>query len=88
MPSTLDSEPLITLDEAAALIPSRRKNTKSKTISVNTLWRYAQVGYRGVRLETVIDIGGARCTSLAAIERFRRRIAAGDSIAQEATHVN
>jgi hypothetical protein len=58
--SILD-EDLITLAEAARLLPRRPCRT--------SLWRWHKFGARGVRLETVL-IGGIRHTSRQALTRF------------------
>jgi hypothetical protein len=36
---------------------------------VATLYRWAQTGIRGIRLETIM-VGGTRCTSTEALQRF------------------
>lgn len=55
------SERLMTLHEAAALLPGRP--------SVATLWRWRTKGARGRRLESVA-LGGKVFTSAEAIQRF------------------
>lgn len=60
------SEQLVTLAEAAGLLPRRRRGRKP---AVQTLYRWASHGVRGVCLET-IQIGGTRCTSREALQRF------------------
>ena len=59
--SDLLDENLITLAEAARLVPRRPSRT--------SLWRWHKYGVRGVRLETVL-IGGIRYTSLQAFARW------------------
>ncbi len=59
-------ETVRTLTEAAAGLPRRRGG---KRVNVATLYRWATHGCRGVRLET-IQIGGTRCTSQEALQRF------------------
>lgn len=59
-------EPLITLEDAAKLVPGFRANCCT---SVGAVRRWALEGMRGVRLETVIA-GGRRCTSREALQRF------------------
>jgi hypothetical protein len=54
------------LTEAAAELPRRRGG---KRVNVATLYRWASHGCRGVKLET-IQIGGTRCTSVEALQRF------------------
>jgi Protein of unknown function (DUF1580) len=60
VPISLD-ESLITLPEAARLLPGRPH--------VSTLWRWVSRGCRGIRLET-LAIGRHRFTSREALERF------------------
>jgi Protein of unknown function (DUF1580) len=64
------SEKLITLREAANLIPPRRGGRKT---NVATLYRWVSVGCRGIRLEAV-QAGGNRLTSAKAINRFFERL--------------
>lgn len=59
-------EETFTLLEAAKHLPCRRKG---KRPNVATLYRWAQTGCRGVRLETIC-IGATRCTSMEALQRF------------------
>lgn len=67
----LSDEIVITLAEAAALLPRRR----GKRVHASTLWRWARRGIAGVRLEHR-RLGGQIVTSLEAIDRF------GDALAQ------
>lgn len=60
MTITLDQK-LVRLDDAVNLVPGN--------ISLCTLRRWARVGFRGIRLETVI-IGKRRFTTEDAIVRF------------------
>jgi len=66
----LHDESLITLTEAARLLP--RMN--GKRIAVSTLWRWATAGVRGVRLETR-RLGRRILTSAEALERFTAALA-------------
>jgi len=66
-PST---ETLISLTEAAKLLPRRRGGRKPH---VSTLYRWSIGGCKGVILET-IQVGGTRCTSRPALARFFRRL--------------
>ena len=63
-------EDLITLQQAAALLPQRRRGRKTH---VATLYRWTSKGCRGVKLEFV-QIGGTRCTSREALGRFFERL--------------
>lgn len=64
----IKQEQPISLSRAArrSFLPRRRKG---KRPHVATLYRWAQRGIRGVRLET-IRVGGTLCTSVEAIQRF------------------
>lgn len=61
-------EKLVPLKDAAKLdcLPRLRAG---KRIHVATLFRWATAGSRGIRLET-LRVGGTRCTSVAALQRF------------------
>src|SRR5262245_61651179 len=59
-------EQTCSLSSATNLIPRRRRGRKA---AVSTLYRWATVGVRGIRLET-IQVGGTRCTSVEALQRF------------------
>ena len=71
---TLAERP-IPLTQAARLIPRRRAGRKC---NVATLYRWSVVGCRGTVLET-IQIGGTRCTSREALQRFFDRLTAQSS---------
>ena len=60
------TEAILTLKQAAAQLPHRRRGSRPH---VATLYRWAQRGLRGVRLET-IQVGGTLCTSVEALQRF------------------
>src|SRR3954471_22871048 len=64
------AETLLTLAQAADELPRRRRGRKT---NVSTLYRWSQVGCRGVVLET-IQIGGTRCTSQEALQKFFERL--------------
>ena len=59
-------EETFSLTEATKRLPCRRKG---KRPNVATLYRWAQVGCRGIRLETLC-VGATRCTSMEALQRF------------------
>lgn len=59
-------EDLISLADAASRLPRRRGG---KSVHSSTIYRWAKVGLKGVRLET-ISIGGTKCTSWEALQRF------------------
>jgi hypothetical protein len=66
MPIELNSEQIISVREVAGLKFMRGRRKK---LSNATLWRWITCGLRGVKLETIL-IGGTRCTSVEAVERF------------------
>lgn len=70
MAINITRETIITLPEAAAMLPARRGGRK---VHVSTLFRWAQKGCRGVRLE-VVRIGSALHTSKEAMARFCDRL--------------
>jgi hypothetical protein len=71
----ISTEAVVTLTEATHHLPRRRKG---KRPAVSTMFRWAQRGVRGVRLET-IQVGGTKCTSLEALQRFCDRLTDADS---------
>ncbi len=64
------SEQVISLTEAARSQPARRAG---KRPHVSCLYRWTQVGCKGIKLEA-IQIGGTRCTSREALGRFYDRL--------------
>jgi hypothetical protein len=68
MPIDIRSEEIFSLT-AATRLPCFRNRRAGKPINVSTLWRWATVGVRGIKLDTIMA-GGSRSTSLEAIERF------------------
>jgi len=71
----VSSEALLSLSEAAGRLPKRRRG---KRPHIATLYRWAQRGVRGIRLET-IQVGGTLCTSLEALQRFFDRLSQPDA---------
>ena len=71
----ISTEAVVTLTEATHHLPRRRKG---KRCAVSTLYRWADRGVRGVRLET-IQVGGTKCTSWEALQRFFNRLSSADS---------
>ena len=55
----------ISLQDAAAMVPG----TDGHRVNWKTVWRWAQHGLRGIRLETAY-IGGRRITTHQAVQRF------------------
>jgi hypothetical protein len=70
MPISPMTEELLPFVAAARRLPSLRAG---RPVAPSTLWRWASVGVRGVRLETVC-VGGVRCTSVEALQRFIREL--------------
>ena len=66
----IGGEAPLPLRQAARLLPNRRAG---KPTHVATLYRWAQRGLRGVRLET-LQVGGTLCTSREALQRFFERL--------------
>ncbi len=62
----INREDVVSLRDAASILPKLRQG---KRIHVNTLYRWASRGIRGVRLE-VVRIGRTLVTSREAIQRF------------------
>jgi hypothetical protein len=66
------SEELIPLTQIPAqpFVPRRRRGTR---LNVATVFRWANAGVRGIRLET-IRFGGTLCTTRSALLEFFRRL--------------
>ena len=62
----ISTETVLTLTEAAKRLPQRRRGSRPH---VATMYRWAQRGVKGVRLEA-LQVGGTLCTSLEALQRF------------------
>jgi hypothetical protein len=60
------SETLVSFTEACLKLPRRRAGRNTHPA---TLYRWANEGLHGVRLET-IRVGGTQCTSVEALQRF------------------
>lgn len=75
MPIDLSTETIVSLTEAPHHLPRRRKG---KRAAVSTMFRWAQQGCRGIRLET-IQVGGTKCTSIESLQRFCDRLTAANS---------
>jgi hypothetical protein len=63
---SLVSEILVSLLEASKSLPRRRAG---KRPNIATLYRWTNEGVRGIRLE-FLQVGGTRCTSKEALQRF------------------
>lgn len=68
----ITSERIVTLTGATKYVPRRRRG---KPTHVGTIYRWADPGLRGIRLE-VLRIGGTLCTSVEALQRFFDRLTA------------
>ena len=64
------SENVLSLSNATAHLPRRRKGSRPH---ISTLYRWAQRGLCGVKLE-VVQVGGTCCTSVEALQRFFDRL--------------
>ncbi len=73
----LTTEQVLSLRRACDFLPARRAG---KRPNVATLYRWAQRGCRGVRLET-IRVGGTLCTSLEALQRFCEALTSTSNVA-------
>ncbi len=73
-------EELLTMPQAAALLPKRRGGSR---VSLTSLWRWSTRGAKGVRLETV-RVGSSVYTTRTALRRFieARTAAARGAVAQ------
>ena len=76
MSLNLSTEPLLSLREAARLLPKRRAG---KPTHASTLNRWAKGGLRGVVLES-IQVGGTLCTSREALQRFFERLSGARTV--------
>lgn len=70
MPIDISTEAVITLTDAAKALPVRRQGHRP---GVATLYRWSLKGCKGIVLET-IQVGGTRCTSREALQRFFERL--------------
>ncbi len=69
------SETLISLADVPAQLPERRGG---KRPHVSCIYRWAQRGCKGVKLE-VLQCGGTKVTSLEALQRFYERLSAASN---------
>lgn len=77
----LASDQILTLQQAARRLPRRRRG---RPVHPATIYRWAHVGLRGVRLE-VIRMGGVTCTSTEALQRFFDQLTASTARASSTT---
>ena len=66
----LNEEQLIALADVPAILPKRRSG---KRIHLSCVYRWAQRGLRGIRLET-LQCGGTKVTSKKALARFFQQL--------------
>ena len=66
----IQNEGLLTFAQVARALPPRRQG---RPVNASTVHRWVRVGLRGVRLES-IQVGGGRCTSIQALQRFFDRL--------------
>lgn len=66
-------EELLTLTEAARMLPRRRGGRPTHP---GTLLRWATAGLKGARLE-VVQVGATKCTSRQALSRFFASLSGG-----------
>ena len=71
----LNDETVCSLTDATKRLPKRRAG---KRPSVSCIYRWAQNGVHGIKLET-IQIGGTKCTSIQALQRFFDRLTNRDA---------
>ena len=69
MPIDISKETPFPLTQAPKAQPFKHAGREGGPVSIQKVWRLATKGLRGVKLETIL-IGGTRCTTLDAIERF------------------
>jgi hypothetical protein len=77
----ISTETVVSPAEARRRLPTRRAG---KRPDIATIYRWMQVGCRGIRLESIV-IGGTRCTSIESLQRFFNKLTeAADSPAPDA----
>jgi hypothetical protein len=70
---------MISLHDVPRLLPRTKPGRK---IAISTVYRWTAKGIKGVRLET-IQVGGRRCTSKQALERFFDALASPEPMVEE-----
>jgi hypothetical protein len=72
-------EQILSFAEAAKYVASRFRGQRNG-LHLSTVHRWASRGIKGVRLESIV-VGGTRCTSAEALQRFFTRLAGDDGAA-------
>lgn len=67
----------LTLPEAAALLPRRRRGRK---VAASTLWRWSRYGLHGVYLQVWAVGGSGTCTTLEALETFFEQLSSAKGL--------
>ena len=75
----LSKERLLSFNDACDRLPKRRAG---RPLHPATLYRWANIGLKGIKLET-IQIGGTLCTSIEALQRFFNRLSEKQKINRE-----
>lgn len=75
----IENEELISLAEAAGMVPSGRKG---RSPDVKTVYLWTTAGCRGVVLSSV-QAGGRRCTSKQAVLRFIQELTAASTAGKQ-----
>lgn len=79
----ISREQVATLADAAReFFPKRRGG---KHVNTSTVWRWCTAGCKGVVLES-IQVGGSRCTSREAAQRFCEALSGAESRPQPISH--
>ena len=78
----IETEELLPLAKAAEWLPRRRRGQKPHA---STMYRWSTVGCKGIVLET-LQVGGSRCTSRAAVQRFLERLTYGEDDNKNFSH--
>ena len=71
----LSAETVVSLTQATHHLPRRRRGKRPNPA---TIYRWAQRGVHGIVLET-IQVGGTKCTSVEALQRFCNRLTDPDA---------
>lgn len=80
----ISTEKLVSFTQATKTLPQRRGG---KRPHVATLYRWAQRGHKGIRLES-LQIGGCKCTSMEALQRFFDRLSGAPQADVQAAGLN